>query len=68
VQDGGPYRVKLTRGAMPRILLKCCRGDSIDPLGSGYLQPISELSHSKSASALWSKDMLGALEIYSGGF
>jgi len=37
-------------------------GSSIDPLGSGYLQPILELSGGDSASALSSKDM------FAGGF
>ena len=33
-------------------------GNSIDPLGSGYLQPISEPSDGDSASAFSSQDML----------
>jgi len=33
-------------------------GNSIDPLGSGYLQPISELSYGDSANALCGNDML----------
>jgi len=38
-------------------------GDLDDPLGSGYLQPILELSYGDTASALSSGDMLAALQI-----
>ena len=43
-------------------------GDTIDPLGSGYLRPISELSVGNSASAPSWADMLAALQIHAGSF
>jgi len=42
--------------------------NSIDPLGSRYLQPISEFFHGDSANTLHSKDMLSGLQIHAGGF
>jgi len=43
-------------------------GNPIDPLGSGHLQPASELSDGDSVSALSSEDMLAALQIHARGF
>ena len=59
---------KLARSTMPGIFQKSYWGSSIDPLGSGYPQPISELSYGDSASALCSKGMLAALQIHVGSF
>ena len=42
-------------------------GNSIDPLGSGYPQPKSEISDGDSASTFSSEDMLAALQIHAGG-
>jgi len=43
-------------------------GNSIDPLGSGYLQPVLGLLDGDSASALSSKAMLATFQIHAGGF
>jgi len=43
-------------------------GNSIDPLGSGYLQQKSEISDGDSASNFSSDDMLAALCIHASGF